>query len=104
MAYMAGKTLSASDIAHIAKLAQLPITEEQAEELRKQVGTTVNYVSQIQSLETGDSEETSQVTGLENVFREDVVETQRSFTQEQALANAKRTHNGFFVVDAVFGE
>lgn len=101
---MAGKTLTARDIAHIAKLAQLPLTEEQTEELRKQVGITVSYVSQIQQLETGDSEETSQVTGLENVFREDVIESKRTFTQEQALANAKRTHNGFFVVDAVFHE
>ena len=101
---MAAKPLTTRDIARIAKLAKLPLTDEQIEELRKQVGVTVDYVSQIQQLETGNSEETSQVTGLENVFREDVIDSKRTFTQEQALANAKRTHNGFFVVDAVFQE
>lgn len=98
------KPITKSDIDHLAKLANLPVNDAQAEELTKQVGVTVEYVSQLQSLPTEGVEETSQVTGLENVFREDAIDTTRIFTQEEALANAKRTHNGYFVVDAVMEE
>lgn len=96
--------LSSADIDHLARLANLPLSKEEAEKLKKQVGITVQYVSQLQTLPTDDVIETSQVTGLENVYREDEVDASRTFTQEQALGNSKRTHNGFFVVDAVFEE
>jgi len=42
-----------------------------------------------------------QVTGLENATREDEVQEERMFTQEEALRNAPRTHNGYFVVDQI---
>lgn len=96
--------ITQKDIAHIASLASLPITHEQAEELRGQVGVTVSYVSSLQSLSTDGVVETSQVTGMENVLREDEIDPTRMFTQEEALTNAKRTYNGFFVVDAVLDE
>lgn len=98
------KKLMVDDIRRIAHLANLPLTDEQKEELTEQVGATVQHVSQLQALPTSDVEETSQVTGLENVFREDEVDQKRMFTQEEALSNAKKTHNGYFVVDAVFEE
>lgn len=97
-------TVTVTDIAHIAKLANVPVTSEQVEELTKQVGVTVEYVSQLSKVDTVGVTETSQVTGLENVLREDEIDTTRMFTQEEALANAKRTYNGFFVVDAVLDE
>jgi aspartyl-tRNA(Asn)/glutamyl-tRNA(Gln) amidotransferase subunit C len=97
-------SLTVSDIDRIARLAHVPVTQTQAEELTDQVGVTVEYVSQLASLSTEGVVETSQVTGLENVLREDEIDTSRMFTQEEALANAKRTYNGFFVVDAVLDE
>lgn len=96
--------MNAADIDHIAKLANLPLTPEQTEELTQQVGVTVQYVSQLQSLATTGVVETSQVTGLENVFREDEIDESRMLTQEEALSNAKRTYTGFFVVDRVLEE
>lgn len=97
-------TITRADVDHIAKLANLPITTPQASELTRQVGVTVSYVSALQMLDTKNVAETSQVTGLENVWREDEIDTSRMFTQEEALSGAKRTHNGFFVVDAVLTE
>ena len=97
-------SLTVSDIDKIARLANIPVTVDQAKELTEQVGVTVEYVSHLASLSTDGVVETSQVTGLENVLREDEIDTTRMFTQEEALANAKRTYNGFFVVDAVLDE
>ncbi len=98
---MKGPLLSTNDIVKIAKLANIPISEEQSMELTNQVGVTIEYVSKLQELPTEGVVETSQVTGLENVVREDVIDTSRILTQEEALTNALHTHNGFFVVDAV---
>ncbi len=96
--------LTTNDIDKIARLANLPLNEAQARELTEQVGVTVSYVSELQTLATDNVTETSQVTGMENVLREDEIDTTRMFSQEEALSNAKRTHNGFFVVDRVLEE
>lgn len=102
--HLKAAALTDSDIDHITKLANIPLTPEQASELTQQVGVTVGYVSQLQSVNTEDVVETSQVTGLENVLREDEIDQSRMLTQEEALSGAKRTHNGFFVVDRIFEE
>lgn len=101
---MRGSLVTPSDIVKIAKLANIPVIESQTKELTKQVGVTIEYVSKLQELPTEGVVETSQVTGLENVVREDIVDTKRMLTQEEALLNAPHTHNGFFVVDAVLEE
>lgn len=86
----------------VAKLANLPITKKQEEELGKQLQETVAYVSKLQELSTEGAVETSQVTGAENVYRQDQIDTARMLTQEEALKNAKHTQDGYFVVDAIF--
>lgn len=96
--------LTGKDIEHIAKLASLPLTPQQAEELVLHVGVTVGYVSQLEKLDTFNMIETSSVNGMENVYREDEVDTSRMLSQKEALGNAPRTHNGFFEVSAVFKE
>lgn len=87
------------DIQRVAKLASIPLSDQEAAKLEKQLDETLDYVTQLNKLDTKNVEPTSQVTGLENVTRDDVVTP--SLSQEKALKNAKRTHNGFFVVDAV---
>ena len=46
-------------------------------------------------------EPTHQVTGMENVLREDKVIEENTLFQEEALKNAKRKHDGYFVVDQI---
>lgn len=96
--------LSTDDIKHIASLANLKLTDDQIVRLATQLSTVIDYVSKIQSLKTINIPGTSQVTGLENVFRDDVVDEKRMLTQEEALSNAKATYNGYFVVSAVLEE
>lgn len=87
------------DISHVAKLANLPLTDEEKKKFEKQLEETITYVESLDKVDTKGVEPTSQVTGLENVTREDVVKP--SLTQEQALSNAKQTHNGFFKVKGI---
>lgn len=90
------------DVTHIAKLANLPLNPEEKEKFEKQLSETLGYVNKLNSVDTKNVEPTSQVTGLENVTRED--DAKPSLTQEQALSNTKSKSNGFFKVKAILGE
>jgi aspartyl-tRNA(Asn)/glutamyl-tRNA(Gln) amidotransferase subunit C len=94
--------LSKAEVLHVAKLANLPLTKEQEVEFGQQLGSILDLVSQLQKVKTKNIVPTDQVTGLNNVFRDDRVDPERMFSQEQALANVKRKHQGFFVVPPIF--
>jgi aspartyl-tRNA(Asn)/glutamyl-tRNA(Gln) amidotransferase subunit C len=87
------------DVPHIAKLANLPLSDDEIKKFDKQLAETLKYVENLGEIDTKNVEPTAHVTGLENVTREDVA--QPSLTQKQALSNAKKTHNGSFIVDAI---
>lgn len=98
------KKILSSDVKHIAKLANLNLSDAQIDKITPQFTSVLDLVSKIQKLNTENVPETSQVTGQENVFREDVVDNKRILTQDEALSNAKNKHNGYFVVNAIFEE
>lgn len=89
------------DTEKIADLANLKLRDEEKEMLTKQLEETLVSVDILNELNI-DEEETSQVTGLSNVFRKD--EVKPSFTQAEALSNAKRKYNGYFVVPSLFNK
>jgi|SRR3989344_6849152 len=102
---MKNKTsFSAADVHHIAKLANIPMTADEAEKLEKELGSIIDLVNKLQEIDTTDVEPTSQVTGLVNVFRDDVVDEERMLTQTEALQNASSTHDSYFVVDQILEE
>ncbi len=87
------------DAVHIAKLANLHLNDKEIKKLESQLESTLKYIDQLNEVETKNVEPTSQVTGLENVTREDIAST--SLTQEQATSNAKNIHNGLFKVKGI---
>ena len=82
------------DVSHVAKLANLLLTDSEKKKFEKQLKDTIEYIENLNEVKTEGVEPTSQVTGLENVLRED--EVSPSLSQDEALSNAKSTHNGFF--------
>lgn len=89
-------------VKQLAKLANVKLSDKQEKELENGISSVITYMDEIKNLDVENVAETSRVTEEENVFRADLIET--SLTQEQALKNAKRTYNGFFVVPYVFEE
>ena len=87
------------DISHVAKLANLPLSDEEKKKFEKQLDETIQYIQNLNEVNTAGIEPTSQVTGLENVTRED--EVKPSLSQEDALSNAKSVHNGLFKVKGI---
>lgn len=65
------KNLTVEEVKHIAKLANLTLSENEVEKFRGQLSEVLAYVEKLKEVETSSVEPTSQVTGLENVFRED---------------------------------
>lgn len=90
------------DLNHVAKLANLPIDKHQQKRFEPQLTAILAFVSKLQKIPTKNIQPTAQVTGLTNVFREDAVDASRILTQAQALSNATKTHDGYFVVPSVW--
>ncbi len=86
------------NIKHIANLANLNIPKAKLEEALSKFTSVLDIVSQLSEIDTKDVLPTSQVTGLENVWREDEVDLSRMLTQKEALGNAKNKKGGFFSV------
>jgi len=64
----------------------------------------LEFVEKLNELDTENVKPLSHPIEGENVFREDVVDEKRMLSHESALSNAKNTHSGYFVVDAVLEE
>lgn len=90
------------DIDHVAKLANLRLSAQEKATFQKQLERVLAYVSKLNEVDTAKVEPIGHITGLENIGRVDIPAP--SLSQEQALANAPKTYNGLFVVDAIFEE
>jgi len=87
------------NISHVAKLANLHIEKDEEDKFESQLSDILTYIERLNELNTTGIEETSQVTGLENVMDED--KTLPSLTQQEALSQANTKHDVFFAVKGV---
>ena len=68
-------TISTSDIQHLASLSSLALADNEVDGLRQDLEKIITYIEKLKELDTTDVEPTYQVTGLENVWREDGIQT-----------------------------
>jgi len=66
--------ITRKDVLHLAKLSNLRLSEEQIEPLIKDLDNIVDYISQLDELDTEGVEPTYQCFDMQNVWREDVIE------------------------------
>ncbi len=92
------------NVAHLAALTNIPVSDAEVQKFSSQFSSTLDTIKTLEELPTDQVEATPQVTGQQNVYREDNIDLSHSFSQQQALANAKQTHKGYFVVPAVLNE
>lgn len=90
------------NVSHIAKLANLSLKDEEIPKFEKQLSEVLDYVAKLNEVDTKGTKETSQVTGLENIERDDVASP--SLTQDEALSNASAKKDGLFQVKGIFNE
>jgi aspartyl/glutamyl-tRNA(Asn/Gln) amidotransferase C subunit len=92
-------------VQHIAALSAIPLEDEsEAEELAAAFRETLEVVDELRAVDVEGIEPAHHVSGLVNETREDVYEPDREFSQEEALRNATRAHDGYFVVPQVISQ
>jgi len=91
--------LSREDVIHIARLARLGLTEEEAEKFGEQLSHLLESFEVLQQVETTDVPPTAQSIDLQTVVRDD--EVAESLPPDQVLANAPQKEGGFFRIKAV---
>lgn len=67
-------TISSEDVKRLAALSALQLTDDEAARLEQDLAHIVQYINQLSELDTTGVEPTYQVTGLQNVWREDEVQ------------------------------
>ena len=87
------------DVAYVARLARINLTEAEAKIFQKQLDDVLNYVEKLRQADVSHVEAAAHMLPIFNVFREDAPGD--CFTAEQALSNAPRQANGLFVVPKV---
>ena len=84
------------DIHKIAKLARLKLTPEEGTALSNNLGAILDYVKNLDQLDTQNVEPTSHVLNLENVYRPD--EVKKSAARDKVLKHAPSSDGFFFKV------
>jgi aspartyl-tRNA(Asn)/glutamyl-tRNA(Gln) amidotransferase subunit C len=87
------------DVAYVARLARINLTEAEAELFQKQLDDVLKYVEKLRQADVSNVEAAAHALPIFNVFREDA--PLDWFTADEALSNAPRQANGLFVVPKV---
>ena len=79
-------TLDKAQIQHIANLARLDLNDSEIEKYGQQLSGILSFIDQLKEVDTEDTQPTAQVTGMENIFREDeVVDWNRKEVEDALL-------------------
>lgn len=84
------------DVQHVAKLASLSLSETEAERFAKELATIVDYVAQLDALDTRDVPATAHVQLDRMALRGD--EVRPGLPHDEALAQAPAVDGGGFAV------
>ncbi len=78
--------LTIKEVEHVALLARLSLSDEEKALFSRQLSSILEYVDQLNELETDDVEPLTHILPVFNVFREDVVRP--GSVREEILSNA----------------
>jgi len=87
------------DIEKVARLARLELSDEEKSIFGKQLDQVLEYMEQLEGVDTEGVEPTSHAIPLSNVFRED--EQRDSFPREEVLSVAPEEEEGYFRVPRI---
>jgi aspartyl-tRNA(Asn)/glutamyl-tRNA(Gln) amidotransferase subunit C len=97
-------TLTRDDVAHLAHLARLELSDDELDLYVGQLSVILDSVATVSAVAAADAdiEPTSHAVPLTNVFRDDVVRP--GLSHEAALAAAPAAEDGRFRVPQILGE
>jgi aspartyl-tRNA(Asn)/glutamyl-tRNA(Gln) amidotransferase subunit C len=92
-------SLTADEVRWVAHLARLELSDTELADLTHQLGAILDYVQQLQQVNTAGVEPMAHPLPIQNVFRAD--EPRPSLPVGAALANAPQRQDDFYRVPAV---
>lgn len=95
-------TLSRADVANLARLARIEMTDQELDDLSSEMDVILSAVARVQEVATSEVKPTSHPLPLRNVVRADVVTP--SLTPEAALSGAPANEEQRFRVPQILGE
>ena len=95
-------SISREDVAHLARLARLAVTEEELDLFAGQLGAVLDAVAQVGKADVADVPPTTHAVPMTNVFREDVARP--SLPRDVVLAGAPAAEDGRIRVPRILGE
>ena len=93
--------LSVEQVEHIAKLARIELTDQEKEKFSKELSSILDYVGQLKKVNTKNIELIKQITGLENVDREDESGVKNQELRKKILEQAPRRKRDYFQVPRI---
>ncbi|OGY53767.1 MAG: hypothetical protein A3A24_02545 [Candidatus Buchananbacteria bacterium RIFCSPLOWO2_01_FULL_46_12] len=94
--------LTKKEVEHIAILARLGLSEKEKELFSEQLSSILDYVSQLQKIDTQGVEPTAQITGLENVLAQDIIEEADAQVRSGLLKVAPELEDNLIKTSSVF--
>lgn len=94
--------ITRDEVAHLADLARIDLTDDELDHLAPQLNVILESVASLSEVASDDVPPTSHPVPLTNVFREDVVRP--GLSAEQALAGAPASAQQRFMVPRILGD
>ena len=92
-------SLDAAAVARIARLARIRVTDDEKNHLAAELSQVMDWIGELQSVDTEGVEPLTSVVGARLKTRADVVTL--NVTRDEVLANAPEAVAGFFTVPKV---
>nr|WP_229742173.1 Asp-tRNA(Asn)/Glu-tRNA(Gln) amidotransferase subunit GatC [Gordonia jinhuaensis] len=94
--------ISRDEVAHLARLSRLALTDAELDQYAGQLDSILNYVAQVSEVAAADIPPTAHPADIANVLRPDV--EHQCLTNEQALDQAPAVEQERFAVPQILGE
>lgn len=99
---MTGSRLSRDDVAHVAQLARIALSDVEIDLYAEQLGVVLDHAAELAALDTASVIATAHPLPLQNVLRSD--EPRDSLDHDEVLSQAPAVEDGRFRVPSILGE
>jgi aspartyl-tRNA(Asn)/glutamyl-tRNA(Gln) amidotransferase subunit C len=97
-----GARITRADVAHVARLARLALTEDELASLTRELGAILDHAARVSALDTAGVAPTAHPLPLTNVFRPD--DPRPGLDRDEVLSQAPDVEDGRFRVPRILGE
>ena len=94
--------ISTADVAHVARLARLALSDEELEQFTGQLAAVLAHAADVEALDTSGIPPTAHPLPIDNVLRDDVPVP--GVDRDEVLAQAPAAESGRFRVPRILGE